>query len=658
MIMQSGSMVDEQSVVRSWIALLRRRWLIGTAVFALVFGVAVVQLWRARPVYRVDAKLRIGEPPPTTGVGAGSILGFMRLGGDPFANDLELLNSRTVTEAVVRDAALTVSLVAPRGWYRDSIFESIRTTDSTIRARYGLNWVTTDQIEVRQLSPTERTVGRFKAGVPASFGGITVVFKQKRGDWPDDMALSVAPFGDAVRRASARVTVERRRRDANVAAIAVQDPDPALAHQIATSAIYRFTDLRARIAERESGQNVDSLRAVAQHTLKELRAAESDLEQLQRDALLVDPAAQTEAFVERFSAVSSQLETTRAELAAISAALQRASAVESAAERWTRLLAYPPFLSNVTIGELLNQLNALEQRRSALSNRRTEQNREYSEVLAQIAYIDRSLTALARDVQTALQEQLRRLEAQVSAMERSLAAVPRSSIELARRQRSARVLSEVMVLTEQRLRQEELRQALSFSNIQIIDPPALVYKPVWPRKKIGLIVGWLLALFTATLAIAVSEQADRRVRGARQASQLTGAPVLGVMVRSKAGVRMSALELRALVHHASANGRGPLRIVLAPVGDTDPKQLLDTINGAFPHSDGKVPEVSLAANIRDFASASAAAGDVPVALIVDTERVTRAEIAQAARLIVQAGGSIGGTILICGSDRAAQAVWA
>src|SRR5688572_24068500 len=105
---------EERSVVRSWVGLLRRRWLIGASVFSLVFGVTVVQLWRARPVYRTEAKLRIGEPPPTTGVGAGSILGFMRMGGDPFANDLELLNSRTVTEAVVRDAALTVKLIAPR----------------------------------------------------------------------------------------------------------------------------------------------------------------------------------------------------------------------------------------------------------------------------------------------------------------------------------------------------------------------------------------------------------------------------------------------------------------------------------------------------------------------------------------------------------------
>ena len=61
--------------------------------------------------------------------------------------------------------------------------------------------------------------------------------------------------------------------------------------------------------------------------------------------------------------------------------------------------------------------------------------------------------------------------------------MPARVAELGRRQRDVRLLSEIVVLTEQRLRQEELREALTYSNVQVIDPPALRDRPVWPRKK-------------------------------------------------------------------------------------------------------------------------------------------------------------------------------
>src|SRR5687768_15070810 len=101
----------DQRVLSSWWAVFRRRWLASTAVFLIVFGLGAAMVLTARPVYRADAKLRIGEPPPSPGVSAGtSIFGLMRLGGDPFANDLELLGSRTVIEGMVRDAVLNVKV--------------------------------------------------------------------------------------------------------------------------------------------------------------------------------------------------------------------------------------------------------------------------------------------------------------------------------------------------------------------------------------------------------------------------------------------------------------------------------------------------------------------------------------------------------------------
>ncbi len=678
----------QDDVLANLLSLLRRRWRSGALAFAVVFGLVATMVLTARPVYRADAKLRIGEPPPSPGVSSGSsILGLMRMGGDPFANDLELLGSRTVTEAIVRDAALAAKVIAPRGWHRDSLFSAFAARDSTITAAFEARWLTRDRIQVRR-SATKDTrsegpdtgekdtlVGEFAAGVPVSFGGLDVVFRAGKSGGPERIRISTIPFGEAVRRYGTRVGITRTRRDANVVRIVYTDADPGIGRTVTQSAVTRFVELRTRIQKREGGQNIDSLRAVARQTQAELTRSEEILEKLQREGRLVDPAVQSETFITRYSELGAALEQTRTQQRAIESVLARADSAVTAGERWSKLLSYPAFRENEAIGQMLAQINGLEQQRRQLAPRRTENNLEYSLVLDQIAYMNRSLSALAADLRTTLSDEIARQETLLAEMDATLAGMPRQAIELARRQRTTRVLSEVMVLTEQRVRQEELRQALSFANVQVIDPPALRYKPVWPRKKLGLAVGWMLASLSALLALVVSDRADRRLRRAADVARITEAPVLGVAVRGKDGLRFTAQELGAVVQHASANGRGPLRIVIAPVGAARSQDLVgvlrDALAGRAGYTDdanpprplglstGSSPEVVQAASLVDFASASAAAAtQAPIALVVEAGRTTSDELARAAALITQAGGRIGGTIVVCASPKRAAEVWA
>ena len=117
-------------------------------------GLSVAVLFLSRPVHRAEAQLRLGEAPPVPGVSpSSSILGFFRMGRDPFGNDLELLGSRSLAEAVVEAGALNARLLAPRGWVRDSLFTAVRIGRGTGRALYELTWEPTGAVSVRELSP-------------------------------------------------------------------------------------------------------------------------------------------------------------------------------------------------------------------------------------------------------------------------------------------------------------------------------------------------------------------------------------------------------------------------------------------------------------------------------------------------------------------------
>jgi uncharacterized protein involved in exopolysaccharide biosynthesis len=642
---------DRAGLLSSWRGVLLRRWRVGGLLFVLVLGLVAAVVLLASPVYRADARLRLGEPPPMTGVSpTSSFFGLLRMGGDPFANDLELIGSRTLNEQLVDDAALTATVASPRGWHRDSLFTRFETTRATAKASFAVEWIEDGRIAIRQRSPRDSAIATVAAGEPASFGGLVVAFQPWRPAMPREIAISTLPFDDAARLTRERLQVERTRREANVVELAYDYTDPAVAHAVVASAVNRFTALRTGIQQRESGETVDSLRTVARETMAELRAAESALEDVQRTTRLVVPEAQGEAFVERYADVSAWLATARMELAAIDSVLSRASAAEAAAA-WTTLLAYPRFLENENVGALLTRITELEQERRELATRRAEQSREYGVLVDQIGYLDGTLRRLAEGYRAALTEQVVDLGRQVAELEATLDAVPAQTMALARSQRDVRILTEIVVLTEQRLRQEELRQALTFANVQVIDPPALRRRPVWPRKKLGLAVGFVLAGMTAALGMVVTERADRSVRRASQVRATLGAPVLAAFTTNGRAGALASTEASAIVRRAGG------RIAVAGVGSGDAASVARLVASGFTGNGASPPQITVVDRIDTFAAAANAAATGTVLLVVAHGRTGVDELVRAAELLREASADVAGAVLVYRRPRERPDVW-
>jgi uncharacterized protein involved in exopolysaccharide biosynthesis len=650
-------MHDDPGVIASWAHLVRRRWPTGLVAGSLVLGVAVAVIFLTRPVYRSEAALRLGEPPPPGGVSpTAGILSFLRVGGDPFANDLELLSSRTLAESIVDRVALSAQLIAPAGWHRDSVLTELRTTRETRLAAYDVEW-TDGRIRVRRKSASDSLVVDVAPGEPAVFDGVTAVFRPWREGMPREVGLSTVPFAQAVRRTRSAVAVERPRREANVVAIAYGDTDPDIANAVVLTTVTEFMRLRTQLQQRESGQTVDSLRAVARGTAAELRQAEDALASFQRASGLVAPEVQGEALVERQADVMTRLERARAELAAVDEMLGRLDDAGDSDRAWTSLLSYPAFLENQTLGEMLTALTLLYGERANLGSRLAPTNRDVVAITRQIEYFEESLRNVAREYRIGLHDGIAMLEPQAAAFDSILATMPASIAGLGRGQRDVRILTEIVILTEQRLRQEELRQALTYSNVQVIDAPALRDRPVWPRKKVGLLVGMVLAGAFAMLAMVVRDRTDFRIRRVAQVSEVTGRPVLAVIEAGRGGViDLSPVEMAALLRRAGITPNGgraltlvPLRAALVPTTAALPPGTVDAIG------DGGVTAVH---PIRDFGDAAAiVATDAPTALLAEAGRTTADELRRVIRLIEDAGGTVAGVVLVCHGDRQARSAW-
>lgn len=621
--------------------LLRRRAAVASGVAAFVLIASTVVLLLSRPVYRAEARLKIGEPPPSAGVSpTGGLLSFLRTGGDPFANDLEVLASRTLAEEVVRDAALSVKLDAPMGWYRDSLLVSLALQDTTAKAAFEATW-TAGSVVVRQRSPRKADIGSFEVGTPAVFGGMRVVFAPRRPDGPASVVLRTMPFDEAVRITAQKLKIRRTRRDANVLEISYALDEPHVAGAVVESAVRRFLALRLGLFARESGETVDSLRTVLEGTRRDLAAAEDSLEAAQRTTGLVAPDAQSEALIERYETAFTTLLEARAELEALDAQAHRVGLTEEGIPAWSTLAAHPRFIENPTVGELLGRLTELEGLRTEMLSLRRPESLEARTLDQQITQLSGAFEALVSEYRTSLAERIEELAARVSVLDGVLVRLPSETIELGRRQRAVRILSEILVLTEQRLRQEELRQALTFSNVQVIDAPRLRYRPVWPRKKLGIAVASLLALAAGLSAAVVAERADATLRRAGRVRELTGAPLLAVWTDGLSPAEVDTIR--------EATG-GACTLVACVGAEAEAPSLAAGLVGAVRTAG---PEL-----VDGFAAAAAVArrGD-PALLLVRVGATSETDLARVVALIREAGGTVAGTVAVCSSARAAERVW-
>lgn len=649
-------------VVAGWIALVRRRWRWGAGVGAVVFGLAAAIVLLSRPVYRAESRLRLGEAPPAPGVSPTSgIMGLFRMGGDPFSNDLELLASRTLAEQVAEAVAQNVKLVAPRGWTRDSLFTSVRATRETVKATYRLSWGGDGSVTVIRSAPSDSAVGTFAAGEPIRFDGVELVPGPRRPGAPDAVQVKTLKFDEAAFNTQKKLKVARTRREANVIAVQWDDQDPQVALGGVRNAVEAFIAQRSRLFARESGQTSDSLRLVSERTKAELTQTEAALAAYQTSSGLVAPEAQSEAAVKRLVEAQVELETARQDLDAIETAIARADTVSNEASAWTALVSHPRFLTNETIGTLLSRLTLLEEQRTALAAKRAETNVDYRTIVEQQRFIEGSLRSVAVSYRTALKERIAALEEVLGRMRTELASVPDKALEIARLERQARLLGQVFLFTEQRLREEDLREALTYSNVQVIDEAELGYRPIWPRKKLGLAVGMALAMGFAVLAMFVVESADASVRSAAQLSTLAGAPVLAALPlngRLSPPAASEAVVLAALGRGAAAQ---PPPLVVAAVDGNGGAVVADAVRAVLASGSPGVArrEIHVAEPVISYAAAcSALALGGPVLLAVEQGRTAIADVGRAVRLLREAGGGAAGTVVVCRSEEEAGDLWA
>ncbi|RMG45374.1 MAG: polysaccharide biosynthesis tyrosine autokinase [Acidobacteria bacterium] len=471
-----------------WQILVRRRWLIGTCVLVTTVA-AAVSSFLATPIYKATTTISIER------------------------RGVRLLNtSLTATEP---------SWLDYQNWYNTQY----RIISSDAVLRYAVK-----QLDLEN-RPTLLGEQADEEPSPFSLGGLRAKILSVIGRGAPETG-EVDPLRPYIKQLRAGLSVDPVR-DSHLVEISFVHPDPRIAAEVANAIAYgylRFTlDRKTRIAKQSKDWFVERV--------AELKREVSDLE-----LALQDYAAQHQIVlgqgedVTRRNLSNIQERYTQAKIK-LAEARARLDTVRS-----TRPESLQEVLENPVVRELRSRVSALE---SEYREKLVQLGEKHPEVQTVKAKLDSSrehlqeqiaaIAASAIDSAQAAFEQARREEQQLAQLladaTREASEADRAMIEY--EARSLELERKKATLNELIAKENEMEQSANLGdtahNVQIIDeavPPEIIYRP---KKKLNILLGFLLGLCLGIGGAVLAEYIDNTIKSPDDVRDILDLPLLGMV---------------------------------------------------------------------------------------------------------------------------------
>lgn len=372
--------------------------------------------------------------------------------------------------------------------------------------------------------------------------------------------------------------------DSRIASLAFTSGDPAVSAEVANafasemiqSTLQRRYDSSAYARQFVSNQLVEAK--------SKLEGSERELNAYARQAGLIS-TRDAPTGDEKSGGGSGAGSVTTASLIQLNTAANEARAARIAAEgRWEAvnsvpLLSSKEVLANSTVQNLLTQRAALQ---GKLEQERAEHLDDYpgiAELKAQIAEINRQLTATATSVRaslrndyTAAQAAETALDAQVGTLKGATLAEQDKSVRYNLLAREADTNRELFDGLLQRYKELNAASGISTSNMAVIDEAEPPLSPSSPNLMRNVALGLILGLLLATAVVFLSFTIDDTIRVPEDVERKLGLSLLGVVPRSeidpdealadpKSPMSEGYNALRASLLHATSAGLPPVLLV-------------------------------------------------------------------------------------------------
>ncbi|WP_420124910.1 GumC family protein [Longimicrobium sp.] len=548
-----------------WYTIVGQRWLVLGVTLAAVLLTALV-VSRQQPRYKSEATLRVNSG----GEGIANPLEAISPGAGgaetELATDMVVLRSRQVAEAVAESLSLNLRLEEPART-RDAVLMPLVVPPGTPSALVEMEHRGNGEYSVRIADGARTQVPqRVRIGTPFQLNGATLALAPRLSDSPPDrVVFRFRPLTVAATQLRANLEVYRPDPRAQVVHIRYDSEDPELASEVPNAVSRHFIQYKAAASQQEARSAVEFLQEQVTNYEVELARAETRLQGFREQEQVVNLQDQASQQVRRLAELQASVEQLRSEREALTTLLAKVRAgdqTEGEPSPYRQLAAFPSFLQNPAVNNILNTLTDLENQRTQLLVRRTTENLDVQGIDQRIRELELHLYRVAQNHLESLDSQIRSEDASLSRFGTQIQLIPAREVQFARLARDQDLLTQMYTLLQTRLKEAEIRRAVEPATVEVIDEALVPRRPYMPRPLRSLVLAGVLGLITAC-ALAVSRRAlDTRIRTREDAQAATGgAPILGAIPRIKSAVGAGA-------HAPGVNGDGKRRgrkVALTPV---------------------------------------------------------------------------------------------
>ncbi len=511
---------------------LNRHRLLAFGVPVLVFAATAAFVLLMTPTYEADASLRVDqETPRIPMLDALRTLSISTGASSKLATEMGVLGSRTLAEDVVDSLGLTLSVSHPRRTPRSELFSSVRVARSPAGAEYALQrasgrFVATDE--------GGRRLGEAAPGEWLRLPSVALLLAPGAAHY-DRIAIRVAPFEKAVQRFRKTLSVDRPDRDADLIAIAYQGADPELVQAVPNLLMKLFLAQRRKAQGSQGTASAAFLTAQIDTLSVQLRAAEDALRRFRERHDVISPEAEAKAEVASLVDLRAQRDVIDAERTALARLLDELRATPASpttASPLRRLIAFPTLLKNPAASEMLRSLTEIENQRQDLLSRRTPEDPDVQALTERVHQLEQQLAGISSTYLQGLTNQVAALDGTLARSSSTLDSVPATEIAYARLERQAKLLGDIYVMLQTRLKETEISAASVDPTVRVVDPAILPFKPIRPNIPLSLGMAVLVGLVMGFGLAFVREYLDRSVRTREELQYASGnVPVLATIPR-------------------------------------------------------------------------------------------------------------------------------
>ncbi len=552
-----GEGVQPSIISQIWDMLWRRKWTV-LAGLVSVLVVAALVTWKLPRSYTSTVTVLVGSGPRNAGLTELDLLNQ----SPAIQTEMELITSRRILEPVVDENDLHVRITSPGPLLQGDLFNGFQAGRDVVPGAYEIKKAGNGAYEMWKTgaggvlgfwqSTPDSLVATLRPGLAYSGRGLRF---QLPATMPDDpVEMKVSPFDGAVGTLMTNVTASLVDPDAQLVRVSCKSGGAKLAQRVCDGISKSYVGLRNDLARGDASHSAEFLQQQSDTVGAQLAAAEDELRQYKEANDVVDTQSLSGAESGELAQFQARRDGIDAERAALAGFINRLGTGEGS-DKYRDLAAYPTFINNPMVGDILNNLINYENQLHDLSQRRTDVNPDVVALKQRISELQGQIGHLARNYESALSGQVASLDQTLGQFKGRLASVPRKQMDLARLERHAEMLSQLYTTLQQKLKEAQISKAVELADVSIIDPPTFPMAPSFPNVPLNLALGLVGGLLVGLAGALLQEFADTRVRRRHEIEQETGLPVLTMIPSVKGGRFIVGRTARLLPSGAAAGSR-------------------------------------------------------------------------------------------------------